>query len=215
MRDKFSVLLALVLLAVGIARAGFDFEFVCRDDTVRQIAPGGSAEYHFTLTNTGTVPDVYRLDCRIVDSVPGWVVVTCARGRCVEPGTPLFDTCAAGESDSTIDVAVYAGTANGDELVSIRVTSLGDTTLVDSISVLTRAGSGMAESENCQPQSRAALISVVNGCLMVRDVGSAVLLNSTGRKLLDLAPGANDVRRFAPGVYFMRRGREADKVLIL
>jgi hypothetical protein len=31
-----------------------------------------------------------------------------------------------------------------------------------------------------------------------------VLLDSSGRKVLDLHPGANDVRALAPGVYFVR-----------
>jgi len=91
MKDRFGVLFVSVLLAAGTAQAGFGFSFACRDDTVRHIEPGGSAEFRFTLTNTGSESDVFRLDCRVLESVPGWVVVTCARGRCVEPGTPLFD----------------------------------------------------------------------------------------------------------------------------
>jgi len=31
-----------------------------------------------------------------------------------------------------------------------------------------------------------------------------VLLDIGGRKVMDLAPGANDVSRLAPGVYFVR-----------
>jgi len=33
----------------------------------------------------------------------------------------------------------------------------------------------------------------------------SVLLDATGRKVLDLAPGVNDVRALAPGVYFVRQ----------
>jgi hypothetical protein len=32
------------------------------------------------------------------------------------------------------------------------------------------------------------------------------LLDAAGRKVLDLKPGANDVSRLAPGVYFIRQG---------
>jgi len=32
----------------------------------------------------------------------------------------------------------------------------------------------------------------------------AALLDISGRNVLDLAPGANDVNRLAPGVYFVR-----------
>jgi len=31
-----------------------------------------------------------------------------------------------------------------------------------------------------------------------------MLLDISGRKVLDLKPGANDVRQLAPGVYFVR-----------
>jgi hypothetical protein len=41
----------------------------------------------------------------------------------------------------------------------------------------------------------------------------ASLLDATGRKVLDLKPGANDVRALAPGVYFVRgEGRQAGDV---
>lgn len=36
------------------------------------------------------------------------------------------------------------------------------------------------------------------------------LLDISGRKVLDLHPGANDVRALAPGVYFLRGPRTAD-----
>jgi hypothetical protein len=42
------------------------------------------------------------------------------------------------------------------------------------------------------------------------------LLDATGRRVLTLKPGANDVSRLSPGVYFMRQacgvGREASSV---
>jgi hypothetical protein len=34
---------------------------------------------------------------------------------------------------------------------------------------------------------------------------AASLLDISGRKVLDLKPGANDVRALAPGVYFVRQ----------
>jgi hypothetical protein len=35
---------------------------------------------------------------------------------------------------------------------------------------------------------------------------SSVLLDISGRKVIDLRPGANDVRALAPGVYFVHEG---------
>jgi hypothetical protein len=42
------------------------------------------------------------------------------------------------------------------------------------------------------------------------------LLDATGRKVLDLLPGANDVRVLAPGVYFVRdvQAKAIRKVMI-
>jgi len=37
----------------------------------------------------------------------------------------------------------------------------------------------------------------------------AVLLDVSGRKVMDLKPGANDVRALAPGVYFVREELQA------
>jgi hypothetical protein len=34
--------------------------------------------------------------------------------------------------------------------------------------------------------------------------GGAELLDITGRKVMDLQAGLNDIRRIAPGVYFLR-----------
>ncbi|MBN2464017.1 hypothetical protein JXD38_00120, partial [candidate division WOR-3 bacterium] len=50
------------------------------------------------------------------------------------------------------------------------------------------------------------------GVLRMEDRGPrtgdrAVLLDAVGRKVMDLVPGANDVRKLAPGVYFVREAQ--------
>ena len=40
---------------------------------------------------------------------------------------------------------------------------------------------------------------------------SCVLLDISGRKVLDLKPGANDVRALAPGVYFVRQASGVER----
>ncbi|MCX7732347.1 MAG: T9SS type A sorting domain-containing protein [candidate division WOR-3 bacterium] len=42
--------------------------------------------------------------------------------------------------------------------------------------------------------------------------GPASLFDITGRKVIDLRPGANDVRQLTPGVYFVRQGSDANRV---
>ncbi|MBM3332873.1 hypothetical protein FJY68_13670 [candidate division WOR-3 bacterium] len=48
--------------------------------------------------------------------------------------------------------------------------------------------------------------TLVRGMLHLPE--AAGLLDITGRKLMDLVPGANDVRALAPGVYFLKEGGE-------
>jgi len=64
--------------------------------------------------------------------------------------------------------------------------------------------------------------SIVRGCLRLPDAdirhSTFALLNSVGRRVMELAPGDNDVRGLAPGVYFVReegprvRGAEGSRV---
>lgn len=142
---RLPVVLAAVLTTASPLLAGYQFEFASRSDTFQQVEPGGSAEYGFALTNTGTEPDLYRLDCRILESLPGWSVVYCVRGRCSEPGIPLYDSLASGRGDTSITVTVYTSSAQGEESVNLKVTSLGNPALADSITTRTRVGSGIAE----------------------------------------------------------------------
>jgi hypothetical protein len=48
--------------------------------------------------------------------------------------------------------------------------------------------------------------SVVNREVNLADCKTAILMDASGRKVLDLKAGANDVRALAPGVYFIREG---------
>jgi YVTN family beta-propeller protein len=80
-------------------------------------------------------------------------------------------------------------------------------------SITTYRDSGGAVHEMPKDELRRAdLPSVVRGVLVLGAVGSrqntghrAELLDISGRKVLDLRSGANDVRALAPGVYFIRK----------
>ncbi|UCG42803.1 MAG: exo-alpha-sialidase [candidate division WOR-3 bacterium] len=59
--------------------------------------------------------------------------------------------------------------------------------------------------------------SAVRAVLQLRQTQAAELLDISGRRVMDLCPGENDVRHLAPGVYFVRteRGAKAGRVLIV
>jgi len=79
-------------------------------------------------------------------------------------------------------------------------------------------GSGIAETPNDEVRATKSGPTVVRGVLMLTELGTrselpernsvmtlAALLDVSGRKVLELHPGANDVRALAPGVYFVRQ----------
>ncbi len=73
---------------------------------------------------------------------------------------------------------------------------------------------GVEQTDDRQARRLTGGASVVRGVLFmpasgVEHVTSSVLLDISGRKVLDLHSGANDVRALAPGVYFVRSGPSA------
>ncbi|MCX6841474.1 MAG: hypothetical protein NTX53_04210 [candidate division WOR-3 bacterium] len=61
-------------------------------------------------------------------------------------------------------------------------------------------------------------VRTVRGVLVLQEASNlkpqaASLLDILGRKVLDLHPGANDVRALAPGVYFVRESQAQAQVL--
>jgi hypothetical protein len=130
-----SVLVLIMLVVPLFAQYGFDFS--CLDDTMQIIGDTTTlVEFRFRLENTGSVPDSFAFDCRVVDSVPGWDELFCAGGLCAVPGIILYDYLAAGQVDTSIDVTVYPGLNYGVEVLNLKVHSVGDPNLQDSISVI-------------------------------------------------------------------------------
>ncbi len=95
------------------------------------------------------------------------------------------------------------------------------------ISVLRNSMSGIEES--CRPQASDLKLTatIVRGALYLRpsplllpvgegqDVrGQSLLLDATGRRVLSLRPGPNDVSGLAPGVYFVRSGPDVSRIVI-
>ncbi|MEO0019151.1 MAG: hypothetical protein ABIK47_00730 [candidate division WOR-3 bacterium] len=83
----------------------------------------------------------------------------------------------------------------------------------------------MVDIAEQNPKSEAQQITptIVRNVLKLEPVfglrSSVLLLDITGRKVLDLKPGANDIRHLSPGVYFLMRKKgtatESKKILIV
>ena len=79
---------------------------------------------------------------------------------------------------------------------------------------------GVAETPNAKVRTANAA-TVVRGVLFLEGdcprtgaVPKTVLLDISGRKVADLRPGSNDVRRLSPGVYFVRKPSAVAKVIL-
>jgi len=139
MTIKIKFLVIAILGFVLLLSAQYNFDFTCLDDTVK-IATDTTTfvTFYFRLQNTGTLPDSYAFDCRIVDSVPGWDEIFCVGGLCAPPGVILYDYLLAGEIDTNIDVGVYPGPNYGIEVLNLHVSSVGNPDLKDSINVIVK-----------------------------------------------------------------------------
>jgi hypothetical protein len=80
-----------------------------------------------------------------------------------------------------------------------------------SISVVRSSQPGIEESFGLKVLNPKPVATVVRGVLVLGAVDSrqnavdgAELLDASGRKVMDLTPGENDVRALAPGIYFVR-----------
>ncbi len=124
----------LFLTVITPLFAQYSFEFVCTSDTFQ--TGTDYFVYYFRLTNTGSQPDTYAFDCRVVDSVPGWFEIYCAGGQCAEPGIILYDYLTPGAVDTGIDISIYTAAGIwGTETVNLLVWSLHNPNLRDSINV--------------------------------------------------------------------------------
>ena len=146
-----------LLFSPTILRANHAFDFSCRSDTVLHVQPGEFSEFHFTLANTGSEDDVYEFDLAVLDSVSGWVAIYCVGGICAEPGLLVYDTLAAGTVDTSITVTIYTGSSNGEEVTRLRVRSLAEPSLADSITTRTVVGSGVGETPDASLRVTAGL----------------------------------------------------------
>ena len=178
-RRRGAAAVAAILTAlVGSALAGYGFVLTPRADTIQHVAPSDVAEFPLTLTNTGTSSDVYEFSCRVVSAVPGWAAVYCVNGVCVEPGALRYDTIPAAGSDTTPKVTVYTDTTAGEEVVSLLVRSMGDTTLAESVATHTIVGAGIEEDARLDaPESGVKVVpNLVN-----RQTGASVVFATRKR----------------------------------
>ncbi|MGC8797781.1 MAG: hypothetical protein ACP5PK_03825 [candidate division WOR-3 bacterium] len=204
----------LLLLLTASVRA-YDFQLVCRTDTHQLVQPYGLGYFTFTLTNTGSEPDIYELNCIVLQTVPDWSIIYCLQGRCLEPGSPMFDSLAPGHSDTTIEIKVYTSATPGEAIAVLVVRSLGDTSLRRSITTITNL-CGAVDEETFSPApapTRNPLLKKECTRMLIHQL-PAVLLDVTGRQLLNLTPRENSLSPLRSGIYFLKQPGTVRKLIL-
>jgi YVTN family beta-propeller protein len=160
----------------------------CRTNTILGTIPCGGS-----TTGQSIVCDMSRGKAYVSDPGQRQVAVVDARADTVLETIPLpaFDPQAL--CLNPLDGRVYVTDHTGDSVYVLRDTM-----------------PGIEESPKPQAASYKPVATVVHGVLLLGAVGSTQntghrteLLDISGRKVLDLKPGANDVSDLAPGVYFV------------
>jgi YVTN family beta-propeller protein len=145
---------------------------------------------------------------RCVAYDPDWNIVYC--------GYVYTNTCAVALVDGTTERIVGRISIVAGSLTAITAVPEADRVFVadpgNSCVEVIRTGAGaVSERGPLDVLPVAGGATIVRGVLVLGAVGStqytghrAELLDAMGRKVLDLKPGANDVRSLATGVYFVR-----------
>lgn len=195
--------------------ANYDFDLLCRTDTVQEVPATGVGYFTFTLSNKGSEADVYELNCLITQKVADWSIIYCLKGSCLEPGNPMYDTLQPGEADTTIEIKVYTSSTPGEAVAVLTVKSLSDTTLFKSIATRTSVAGGIEEGNSIIIASPAAQSHYLINChqpLMLNK--PFFLFDVSGRKILKLKSGTNSIGSLGAGIYLVNQeGRKYKLVL--
>jgi hypothetical protein len=226
------IVLFCIMTGAGFAQYGFDF--ICVDDTI--LSGSNLIEFHFRLENTGSLPDSYAVDCRVIDSVPGWFEIFCAGGACAEPGIILYDYLEVGAVDSFVKISVWPTPGYAVEILNLHVQSVGEPTLMDSINVYA-VGEASIEEKNAdihKPQhilvypNPVAKLCAVRYRLYQKTTVRVSLFTAYGRVVWQAidenkSPGSYeqvlDISNLPQGLYFLKldtmEWSDTEKVIIL
>ena len=163
------------------------------------------------LALTATVAQADSLNVRLVGScgTPGQAYGVAVSGNYAYVADWSAGLRVISVSDPAHPVQVgYHGTAD----LAYDVAVVGDYAYVAAgnvgLQICQFYGAGIEEGRQPRANGLRPTATVIRGVLMIGDRGPktgdrAELLDASGRKVLDIRAGANDVSRLAPGVYFV------------
>lgn len=134
---------SITVYAVYGVPGQYSLDFSCLGDTI--ITDTMLVEFQFRLENTGTSPDTYAFDLRVVDSVPGWIESFFVDGEWANPGTILSEYLGIWGADTAIYVRVDPSTGPGTEKLNLHVQSMTNPALSDSINIYVISNAAIKE----------------------------------------------------------------------
>jgi len=189
-----------------------------KDMLVMSLTSSGNQNWLSLFNGPGNRDDeVYALACA---STGGLYAAGYSTGT--STGKDLAVMSLTGSGDTTWSYR-YNGTGNGndagyslvmdsDSVLYVAAVSHGlDTT--DILMVSLETGAGVQETREDELVTMNRLPTIIRRVLYLPQASSvmrgasSVMLDITGRKVMELKPGANDVRHLAPGVYFVREAQ--------
>lgn len=136
----------LCITAVPVfGQYGFDFTVV--EDTIQSST--SNVQWNFVIENTGSLPDTYTLDLRVLDWGDSTAFIQhCAGGLCVEPGIVLTVDVDPGQADSNIHVDVFFVTGPDTIVLNYHCQSQGAPALMDSFNLYAISELGVEEDDS-------------------------------------------------------------------
>ncbi|MEO0081994.1 MAG: SBBP repeat-containing protein [candidate division WOR-3 bacterium] len=129
------------------------------------------------------------------------------------------------------EAEAYVITLSRQGMVYVGGRTDNDTNGLDYLTLAYGSAGAVTEKANAEAQRSSCVPTIVRGVLWLAGAGhnpipakesglrpKPVLLDATGRKMMELIPGPNDVSRLVPGVYFVSapeaQGRLVNKVIV-
>ena len=213
-----------------VAGVYFDLMSVTVNDTMLgnssgQLDPGERANLWFTIRNQAVHPldSAYGIDARLVSEDTS-VSITDSLKSFPRVGRRVSTNNSAEQFEVRVSNLAHGGDTIPLRLV-LSFVDAGNTFMQQLRFTVVLGDNPVSVVENgiLSPMPTTRLATVIRSVLFLpklpeqssthdcreQKVSSTVLFDITGRKVIDLHPGANDVSLLSPGVYFLKFGTEA------
>jgi hypothetical protein len=185
--------------------------------TVVDTAVGEDAGMDAILSPVGQIPDTAIIPRARIKNFGGTVIkeVTCycwidslhdtTGTRVYDEDTVYSDPLSPFDTASISFVPPWDPGLQGSYAVTMFTVCQGDSNCANDTLYDTLAVVGIAGDERPNVSAQWCEMLPTQGAIRLRGQEPSAVLDAVGRKVMDLQPGANDIRHLSPGIYFMRQ----------